>query len=74
MAVSHSFTGEHVENGRGKETDAERHHHNIKHGINPRVYPFSGVSDGAESGSGLAGLLQVHPWALKFEKHWCSPP
>jgi hypothetical protein len=72
MAVSHSFTGEHVEDGSGEKADAQHDHHNIKHGSNPRVYPFSGMTHDPEPESRLAGLLQVHPWALKFEKHWCS--
>ena len=35
MAVSHSFTGEDIEDGGGKETDADRKQNNIKHGNNP---------------------------------------
>jgi hypothetical protein len=37
MAVSHSFTGEHVEDGGGEEADADRDQHDIEHGSNPRV-------------------------------------
>lgn len=32
MVVSHSFTGEHIEDGSGKEGGAKRDHHDIKHG------------------------------------------
>lgn len=31
MAVSHSFAGEHVEDGRNEETDPESDHHDIEH-------------------------------------------
>jgi hypothetical protein len=31
MAVSHSFTGEDIEDGGDEKADAERDHHNIKH-------------------------------------------
>jgi hypothetical protein len=61
MAVSHSFTSEHVEHGGDEKADAERDHDGIKHGSNPRVYPFAGAPDGAEPESGLAGAHQMHP-------------
>src|SRR6266436_499867 len=32
MAVSHSFTSEHIEHGSDEEGGAERDHHDIKHG------------------------------------------
>jgi hypothetical protein len=32
MAVSHSFAGEHVEDGSDEEADADRNHHEIEHG------------------------------------------
>ena len=73
MAVSHSFTGEDVEDGGDEEAHAERDHDGIKHGNNLRIYPFSGVRRGAEPKSGLAGAHQVDPWALRFERHPCSP-
>jgi hypothetical protein len=44
MAVSHSFTSEHIEDGGDEEADTERDHHDIKHGSNPRVYPFPGAA------------------------------
>ena len=71
MAVSHSFTGEDIEDGGDEEADAERDHDGIKHGSNPRVYPFSGVPNGAEPGSRLAGAPQVHSEALRIERDWC---
>ena len=70
MAASHSFTGEHVEDGGGKEADADHEKHDIKHGSNPRVYPVSGVPHGAEPESGLAGAHQVHREGLRIERHW----
>jgi hypothetical protein len=33
MAVSHSFAGEHVEDGGGEKTDADCDHHEIEHVI-----------------------------------------
>jgi hypothetical protein len=33
MAVSHSFAGEHVEDGGDEETDADCDHHEIEHVI-----------------------------------------
>jgi hypothetical protein len=33
MAVSHSFTGEHIEHGGDEEADAERDHRGIEHVI-----------------------------------------
>jgi len=33
MAVSHSFAGEHVEDGRDEEADADCEHHEIEHVI-----------------------------------------
>src|SRR5215471_11848509 len=32
IAVSHSFTGQHVQDGSDEEADAERQHRDIKHG------------------------------------------
>jgi hypothetical protein len=37
MAVSHSFAGEHVEDGGGEEADADRDQHDIKHGDYLRI-------------------------------------
>jgi hypothetical protein len=47
MAVSHSFAGEHVEDGGGEKPDAERDHHDIKHGeyLLPTVYLVSGAPE-----------------------------
>jgi hypothetical protein len=36
MAVSHSFAGEHVEDGSDEEADADRNHHEIEHGVTLR--------------------------------------
>jgi hypothetical protein len=33
MAISHSFAGEHVEDGSDEEADADRNHHEIEHGV-----------------------------------------
>jgi len=67
MAVSHSFASEDIEDGGGKETDADRKQNNIKHGdylrehsqlqemqCLPRVHLLPGAPRGAETESGSA--------------------
>ena len=68
MAVSHSFTGEDIEDGGGEKADTQHDHHSIKHGGNPRVYPFSGVPHGPEPESGLASLLLSAPLGIKIRE------
>ena len=69
MAVSHSFAGEHVEDGSGEEADADHDQYDIEHGYNPRVYHFLGRAPWRKPESGLAGAHQVHPEMLRIERH-----
>jgi hypothetical protein len=73
MAVSHSFTGEDIEDGGGKEPDADRKQNNIKHGNNPRVYPFSGVPHGGEPKSGISWCVSSALLGIKIREASASP-
>ena len=65
MAVSHSFTGEHVEDGGGEEADADRNQHDIEHGDYPTSLSFIGVSHGAKTQVGNSRCTASAPAGVK---------
>jgi hypothetical protein len=51
MAVSHSFTGEDIEDGSGEKADADRDHYDIEHG---GYLEADFTAEGEQAGAGTA--------------------
>ena len=58
-SISHSFAGEHIEDGGDEEADAERDHHEIKHGGSPsRAIQIAGSNHSAAVAKSLGSGKQ----------------
>jgi hypothetical protein len=65
MAVSHSFAGEHVEDGSDEEAAADRNHHEIEHGVTS-----AGVFQTLEI---LAQRFAMNAWARRVDADQSTP-